>query len=185
MSLTVRLDILKDGAKSGVEVVEEDLWREDLGAIFRAATEPLSLKWRLSAVGGVIEFHGDIAGELAYACASCTEPLKLNVQVEVSHHWVPAGQLSADGEETLSGFDRDPDVSEHDGEEIDLSPVIRECLLVELPYAPSCDVSATGPCPEWSDEPRVIHPGGEAPEVKPNSPFAALASIKLSDAGDT
>lgn len=181
MGIEIRIETLSDGAKSGQLQLEESLWVEDLGDIYGPAEEPLQLTWELSSVGTLIAFSGRVTGELRYRCARCTEGLALAVDIPMEHHWVGQGQLSADGGDELDGFDRDPDVSEHDGETVDLEPVVRECLVVEAPFAPSCDVSVSGPCPDWTEEAPVLHPGGAAPDVEPDHPFAALASFNLSE----
>ncbi|HAN31366.1 MAG TPA: hypothetical protein DCQ06_07195 [Myxococcales bacterium] len=179
MSLTIRLAILKDGAKSGAASIDPELWQDDLGAIFSAAESPLMMKWSLSAVGGVVELAGEIEGALRFDCARCAEQQQLSVSLPVAHHWVPAGQLSVDIDEELTDFDRDPDVSEHDGDALHLEPIVRESLLVELPYAPRCADGLGGPCPDWTDTAATMGVQTEAPEVEPDHPFAALASMKL------
>ena len=178
MAIAIRLEILVDGPRSGTEIIDPNLVASQLDGTYSAGDEPLHLDWTLTEVARIVELSARLHGQLRYACARCSDPLHFPVSVDISHHWVPLGDLFA-GDDDTDDFERDPDVSEHDGLEIDIEPIVLECVVVEFPFAPACDVSAEGRCPEWTDEPRVIHPGGEAPVVERKSPFAALAALKL------
>ena len=179
MAIPLRLEILADGPRSGVESVDPNLIIGQLDGVFQPGDQALELHWQASEVARIVEVKARLAGRLRYGCARCVQPLTFPVDISLSHHWVPPGSLDL-GDDASAGFDRDPDVTEHDGVEIDLEPVVIECAVVEFPYAPDCDLSVEGRCPDWTDEARVLHPGGPAPEVPRKNPFAALADLKLS-----
>lgn len=178
MAIAIRLETLAEGPRSGVERVDPTLLTSQLNGIFQPGNQPLKLHWTATEVARIVEVSARLEGELRYGCARCVKPLTYPVSVALSHHWVPLGDLEI-GDDPASDFDRDPDVSEHDGVEIDLEPVVIECALVEFPFAPDCELSVEGRCPDWTDEARVLHPGGEAPDVPRKNPFAALADLKL------
>ncbi|MCO4761899.1 MAG: DUF177 domain-containing protein [Myxococcales bacterium] len=178
MAIAIRLEILADGPRSGTETVAPTLLTSHRDCAFEPGNKPLSLDWTATEVARVVELKARLRGELSYGCARCTDPLTFPLDVAISHHWVPAGGLDIGGDE-VSEFDRDPDVSEHNGVEIDIESVVLECVMVDLPFAPDCDVSAQGRCPDWTDEARIVHHGGKAPEVEGENPFAALAGLKL------
>ncbi len=181
MAIAVRLETLKEGPKSGRVRLDAAAVGALLDGRYTPASAPLDLSWTLNMTAGVVQLNAEVTGQLRFACARCVAPLTLPVSVPVSHHWVPASDLHVDGLTEDGDFDRDPDVSGHDGEAVDLEPIVHECLLVEFPFAPDCDSSVEGRCPEWTDEARVLHPGGEAPEVPSETPFAALAGLKVTE----
>jgi uncharacterized protein len=64
----------------------------------------------------------------------------------------------------------------HDNHLLDLTEVIRQDLLTQLPFQPLCSEDCPGLCPECGADLRTVSCAcGEAAEAQ--SPFAALAEL--------
>lgn len=85
-----------------------------------------------SVVGGVAVV-GTVRAPWIGTCRRCLEPAGGTLQVAVREHFTEDG----DGEETYPL---------HDGE-VDLEPMVRDAVLLELPQAPLCRSECLGLCP--------------------------------------
>jgi uncharacterized protein len=85
-----------------------------------------------SVVGGV-SVTGTLRAPWKGTCRRCLEPAGATLVVEVREHFTEGG----DGEETYPL---------HDGE-VDLEPMVRDAVLLELPQAPLCRADCLGLCP--------------------------------------
>jgi uncharacterized protein len=87
------------------------------------------------AVGG-IAVTGVVQGPWRGECRRCLEPVEGLVSAEVRELYRPAGE-EEDAEETyLLGLDH-----------LDLRPLARDAILLELPLAPLCRPDCAGLCP--------------------------------------
>jgi uncharacterized metal-binding protein YceD (DUF177 family) len=180
MSMQIRLESLKDGPQRGEVAIPGEFARERLGPDF-SVREPLLLRWRAQMVAQLVEVKLEIEGALAFACSRCADPLTLPVALHLEHRWLPAAELADAGADAVDGDD--PDLSPHDGVVIDLSPVVLDAIVVEVPLAPDCTDAREGRCPTWSEAPIVYHAGGPPPEddgpADTVRPFAAaLAALR-------
>ena len=85
-----------------------------------------------SVVGGVA-VAGTVRATWVGTCRRCLEPTTDTLVVPVREHFTEGG----DGEETYPL---------HDGE-VDLEPMVRDAVLLELPQAPLCRPECLGLCP--------------------------------------
>jgi uncharacterized metal-binding protein YceD (DUF177 family) len=172
MPIPIRLDALKDGARSGEAELDDAFAADRLGADFGVA-QTIVVRWRAQMIHNVVEVRAKLVGALSFGCSRCGDPLTLPVSHELSHHWVAKGSLAeGDDDESVD----DPDLSEHDGHEIDLEPVALDAIVVEVPLAPDCTDAVEQRCERWSDEPVVYVAGEPPPESDTHKPFAALLS---------
>lgn len=86
-----------------------------------------------SVVGGVA-VAGTVRAPWAGTCRRCLEPASGTLVVPVREHFTEGG----DGEDTYPL---------HDGE-VDLEPMVRDAVLLELPQAPLCVAECRGLCPQ-------------------------------------
>lgn len=86
-----------------------------------------------SVVGGVA-VSGTVRAPWSATCRRCLEPAGGALVVPVREHFTEQG----DGEETYPL---------HDGE-VDLEPMVRDAVLLELPQAPLCSAGCRGLCPQ-------------------------------------
>ena len=88
--------------------------------------------------GGVM-VAGTVRAPWTGVCRRCAVPVGGQLEVGVRERFVDpwAGP----------GSDDDPEAYPIDGELIDLGPLVREALVLELPLAPLCDPECRGLCP--------------------------------------
>jgi uncharacterized protein len=121
------------------------------------ARGPAHVEARLEKLGRRVRVEGEATAELAGACKRCLAPLSVDVPVEFDLTLVPADDRDEDDAPELEGHDNGPkggSFSANDAEEetysgkvIDLDPIVREQILLELPEYPVCDEQCKGLCP--------------------------------------
>lgn len=140
-----------------------------------ARVEPSSdvvLDGVLEAVEGGITLTGTVRAEWTAECRRCLEAVVGAVEVEVSEV-----------------FEANPTPGETypiDGDHLDLEPVLRDAVLLELPLAPLCREDCRGPAPEQfptgSGADADEGTGGEDEGDRPRDPrWAALDVLRQDD----
>lgn len=94
--------------------------------------------------GQELFFQGHIEGPVVGHCARCTEDYAFLLQKDFSLVLVPRQQVPGDTE--LS--EDDLDLSFYQGDAVDLSPLIREQIILALPTRPLCQEACKGLCPQ-------------------------------------
>ena len=103
------------------------------GGVGLAEPESIELDLRLEGVGKGIVVEGFLRGQWVAECSRCLEPVTGPFVVEVHEL-----------------FEEQPVESETyllEGEEIDIEPMVRDAVLLELPTAPLCTDDCLGLCP--------------------------------------
>lgn len=88
-----------------------------------------------SVVEGVL-VTGRIRGAATIQCARCLKPLSSGIDLEVCELFVPPG-ADVPPEEDFYGFK---------GAEIDLEPMLRDAIALDLPLNPLCGAECRGMC---------------------------------------
>lgn len=133
--------------------------------------------------------QGTMTGEVVVACSRCVGEAHVEIDERIHVTFMPAAALAAQAEEQAvegsSGdgeaegvelADEDLDLFPYDGETVDLEPLVREHLLLAVPYAPLCREDCKGLCPQCGIDRNVESCACEKP-VDPR--FAALKGLKL------
>lgn len=120
--------------------------------------------------GSDLFLNGRIHCLVVGTCARCLEQYEFQVDFRLSRVFVPA--QGRDGEE-----DEDAEIERYSGEEIDLSPVIREGVLLSLPTQPLCRGECRGLCPQCGANLNAAACQCSARRGDPR--LAVLRSIKL------
>lgn len=130
---------------------------------------------RLEAVMEGVLVTGTAAAALAGECARCLEPLEDHLVVDLQELYV------YDDPETARGDDEDDDVSRLQDDLVDLQPLLRDAVVLALPFQPLCREDCPGLCVECgarlADEPDHQHDG----QVDPR--WAALRQLELPEQG--
>jgi uncharacterized protein len=134
--------------------------------------------------GEHVHAAGTIRGHVVVACSRCVGPARIDLDERVHvTYLLPteiAGRAPADGAgdgapEVELGAE-DLDVLPYDGEHVDLEPLLRDHLVLAVPYAPLCREACLGLCPQCGVDRNVEACACE----KPGDPrFAALRDLKL------
>jgi uncharacterized protein len=98
---------------------------------------PVELDLRLEAVVEGVLVTGTAVAQLEGECVRCLTDISDEVEVDVQELFTYPG-IDASDEET----------SHLDGELIDLEPVLRDAIVLELPFQPVCRPDCRGLCPE-------------------------------------
>ena len=118
--------------------------------------------------------HGDLKALVTMPCASCLGPALVKVSSPIKLTFVAPGEEPSEGEDPLD----DVDVTEHDGEEIDLGAFLREQLILAMPISPHCRESCAGLCPICGQNKNERDCGHKPPALE-DPRFAALKNLKL------
>jgi uncharacterized protein len=129
---------------------------------------PVELDLRLEAVMEGVLVTGSASAELTGECARCLEPIEDEIDVRFQELFVYDDQDYSSEE--------DDEVSTLEGDLLDLEPLLRDAVVLALPFQPLCEDDCPGLCPECGarlkDDPDHTH---EAP-VDPR--WAGLAALK-------
>lgn len=128
---------------------------------------PVELDLRLEAVMEGVLVTGTAHAGLTGECARCLDQLHDDVEVDLQELYVY--------EENDSEDDEDDDVSRLEGDLLDLEPLLRDAVVLSLPFQPLCREDCPGLCVECgarlADDPDHQH---EAP-IDPR--WAALSQL--------
>jgi len=105
---------------------------------------PAEVKVDYYRAGQELFFQGRIAGPVVGHCARCLEEYTFDLGKDFSVVLVPKQPLEEEG----AVGDDDLDLSFYEGDEVDLSPLIREQIILALPTRPLCRDSCRGLCPQ-------------------------------------
>ena len=126
-----------------------------------AAGSTLQVDARFESLHDGILVSGEVRGTAAGECVRCLIDVKLPVRVEFAELFAYS-------------FDEAFDYTVHD-DHVDLEPVVRDAVVLSLPFQPVCQEDCLGLCPECGvrllDNPGHVH---EAP-IDPR--WASLAGL--------
>ena len=178
MKLTIRLDRFVDGPVTEEQPLTTEWCAERLGEYFQPTNGPFKVQIKARRAADVVQADCVVSGSYALGCSKCGDDITLGFEAAFTHRFVPPNSLDVGGDDLDDLFADDPDISAHDGAEIDLRSVCIEHAILAIPFTPTCVDSVTGPCDKWSDEPANF--GDEMPEDEEDkSPFAALRDVQL------
>ena len=138
----VRLDFEEPGSSVSwlVEDVDADVDIDD--------DEPFSAELTAQLSGTTVHIDGRIQGTFYYRCGRCLEwrQIDLDEPVEFVLMSRDSWEQSYEGQEEIDLEESDLDVSYYEDEIIDLRPLLREAVLLELPSFPVCPESLSEAC---------------------------------------
>ena len=127
------------------------------------AGSPVAIDVLLERVPEGIVVRGTLAASWSAACSRCVEPVGGEISVHVSELF----ELTPLEGET---YKLDEDV-------IDLEPLVRDALLLELPLAPLCSADCAGLCASCGANRNLTHCECVTKAIDPR--WAALRSLEL------
>ncbi len=136
----------------------------------------LDLDLRLESVVEGVLVSGTVTATAVGQCVRCLDDLRREVEVDVLQLYAYPGQVPADAE--------DDETDELVGDLVDFEPVLRDAVVLALPFQPVCRDDCPGLCSECG-----VHladdPGHHHDQVDPR--WAALQSLTADpdDGADT
>ncbi len=97
-----------------------------------------------------IRLTGEMQGAITYRCGRCLEMKRIVLDSDVNFVLMSrrSWQKSYESDEDLELSEEDLDVSYYEGEIIDLRPIIREAVFLELPTFAICPPESSDACDE-------------------------------------
>lgn len=144
--------------------------REGLGNAVIGVREgsPLRIEARLESLHDGILVSGEVAAKAEGECVRCLTPVIQPVEVEFQE---------------LFAYSHDEafDYEVHD-DHVDLEPVVRDAVVLSLPFQPVCQHDCPGLCPECGV--RLLDDPGHEHEAPADPRWAALRSFAPGGAGE-
>lgn len=106
----------------------------------------VDLDLRLEAVMEGVLVSGTASADLAGQCVRCLEPIEDSITVDLQELFVYDDHGTSRG--ASHGDDEDDDVSRLEDDLIDLEPLVRDAVVLALPYQPLCRDDCPGLCTE-------------------------------------
>jgi len=129
---------------------------------------PVQLDLRLEAVMEGVLVTGTARVHVAGECSRCLDPVEDDLEVELQ-------ELFAYDDEDAEPEDQDEEVGRLEGDLLDLEPLVRDAVVLSLPFGPLCREDCPGLCVDCgarlADDPGHEH--GE--RIDPR--WAALAEL--------
>ena len=117
---------------------------------------PVELDLRLEAVMEGVLVSGSASAELDGECARCLEPIEDDITVRLQELYV-----YDDARHDASDKDLDDEVSRLEDDLLDLEPLLRDAVVLALPFQPLCVEDCPGLCVECgarlADDPEHGH----------------------------
>ncbi len=129
---------------------------------------PVELDLRLEAVMEGVLVTGTAQAPLAGECVRCLEPISDEIEVRFQELFVYDDHALPE--------DEDNEVSMLRDDLVDLEPLLRDAVVLALPFQPLCEEDCPGLCPECGA--RLADDPGHAHEAAIDPRWAALAEIK-------
>ena len=135
----------------------------------------------LSAEGQSVFVRGSVDGWAELACGRCVGAVRLPIQERIGVTFLPRNQvpddLAADADEEVEPTEDDLDLYPYDNDEIDLEPLLREQVILAVPFAPLCREDCKGLCPVCGNDLNQQECGCDRAPIDPR--LAALKDLKV------
>ncbi|MCZ4498140.1 MAG: hypothetical protein JWQ74_693 [Marmoricola sp.] len=136
---------------------------------------------RLEAVMEGVLVSGTASAELEGECARCLEPIEDDITIDIQELFLYGDIRGADRSEAGAIDDEETDVRRTEDDLIDLEPVLRDAVVLALPFQPLCQDDCPGLCvtcgARLADDPDHRHDDPVDPR------WAALQDLGQDDAG--
>ena len=137
-------------------------------------TQPVRTVGKLRKGIAHIDVEGRISGEVEAECTRCLRRLTHKLDAPFKATFVTEENYTSEKEAEVRNHDLD--VSIYDGEEIDLSDVVREHILLDLPTQILCKDDCKGLCQKCGANLNEVNCNCE--ETKTDPRWAALKNLK-------
>jgi len=130
---------------------------------------PLVLELRLESVTEGVLVTGTVSAPLTGQCARCLEPVSDELFVDVC-------ELFAYKDSVTDETAEQDEVFRLDGDLLDVEPVVRDAVVLALPWTPLCRPDCAGLCPTCGQRLDELPAGHAHESIDPR--WAALAALQ-------
>jgi uncharacterized protein len=178
-----------DALEGANQPFEADLPREFLDGVLRAppptefhAAGAARLRGDATRLGRKVLVRAKFQVPLSGQCRRCLKPVRLEEPVELIRTYAPEERVHPPVEHHAGDSEGsfDPallDEESYSGKEIDLSPAIREQILLQIPPPPLCADDCAGLCPRCGKDLNEGDCGCDRTAMDPR--WAALKGVQL------
>jgi uncharacterized protein len=129
---------------------------------------PLALELRLESVTEGVLVTGTLTAPLSGQCGRCLEPVTDELSVDVCELFAYPNSVTDETTEQ-------DEVHRVDGEVLDVEPVVRDAVVLALPWTPLCRPDCAGLCPDCGQRLDDLPDGHTHEMIDPR--WAALAGF--------
>lgn len=149
---------------------------EELELESEAATLKNEVRAQVKLKKGIAQtdVKGTIFAEVGIDCSRCLQPTENSLEIPFKAVFVTPENYTEAKEAELGG--EDLEVSIFDGDEIDLTELVREQILLNLPIQVFCREDCQGLCPKCGANQNLIDCKCEENEIDPR--WASLKNLK-------
>jgi uncharacterized protein len=153
-------------------VTPEEFGADPWGPAVEAVTAPVELDLHLDAVVEGILVRGALTFTVQLPCARCLEPQQVTRTVDVAELFTDPAKREPEDEDD-PGYELEDDLTA-----IDLSTLVRDALVVDLPVRVLCREDCQGLCPTCGAD-RNLGDCGHADTELADPRWAKLADLDL------
>lgn len=172
MELRIRIaDLMKEvGSSKDVEVAF-DKPEISVGELLFRLPEALVAELSITNAEESFLVRGSLKGIAEISCSRCLSPAKIKIEIKIEEEVLSIDEIESDDADGL------PDSYSHDYDSIDLSPMIEQTLIIDLPAVPLCKNDCAGLCPVCGLDRNLDQCDCELERTDPR--WDALNSLKL------
>ncbi len=122
--------------------------------------------------------RGTLKGWLDVACARCLGEVRVMLDDNLMVTFLPKERVPEDDPDDVEVTEDDEDLFPYEGEEVDLEPLLRERVLLSVPFSPLCQEACKGLCVSCGADLNLNPCQCEQTSIDPR--LAALKDLKLS-----
>lgn len=101
---------------------------------------PVEVKGEASKQGNLYYIAGEMDADADFVCARCLQKFQIHMNVPFQEVFTASAEVAAQ--------DQDGETFYVEGDEIELTPILEEDFLLEVPTVPLCRDDCKGLCPE-------------------------------------
>ncbi len=130
-------------------LVEADFTESQLRIRTETASlaHPAHARLKVALHGDRVRVIGHVSAELETACSRCLKPVGFDVDKDVDLEYWPDPEVEKEGEEISLSYD-ELSIGFYRDDQLDLSGVISEQIVLEIPMKPVCEEACQGLCPQ-------------------------------------